>query len=68
MGWDKLAAELRAARERREAERLEPPVHCPIDGARLEIHPDNPNLRHCPMGNYVWEGELDVGRDGLGVR
>ncbi|MYA17674.1 MAG: hypothetical protein F4Z28_13395 [Gammaproteobacteria bacterium] len=67
MGFAELEAGLKAARERREREYDEPPVRCPIDGALLQEHPDDPDVRHCPMGNYTWRGEPGVGRDGLGV-
>ncbi len=66
-GFEELQAGLEAARERREIEYGEPPVHCPIDGALLKEHPEDTNLRYCPMGNYEWRGEPGVGRDGLGV-
>lgn len=53
MSWDQLESILLANEKQREELSKIPPVTCPIDGSLLDVMG---RVRHCPMGNYIWEG------------
>lgn len=52
MSWEQIEETLRANRDDRRAEAMQPPVACPIDGEPLDVRPDG--SRSCPLGNYTW--------------
>ena len=53
MPWEQLEATVDENRRQREWEAKQPPERCPIDGTILE---KVGKVRHCPFGNYTWEG------------
>ena len=53
MGWEKHEAIERDNANQRKWERKQPPERCPIDGTILDVVG---KVRHCPLGNYTWEG------------
>ena len=55
MSWEQLQSILKEARERREEERREPPIACPIDGTPLLYHPGK-GVLHCPNGDFQTQG------------
>ena len=50
MSWEQLQSIIRQHRTIQSQELSKPPSACPIDGAKLDVHPTG--IRNCPLGNY----------------